>query len=295
MAGSTCSQEEGPMSGTGEERSNGKAGSDAEIPPGLGEGFETLARIMARLRSPSGCPWDLKQTPETLSRHMLEEAYEAVEAIDAADWGHLEEELGDLLLQIVFQSRIAEEDDRFDLAGVVRGITLKLERRHPHIFGDVEASDAEQVSINWDRIKREEEGEESSAALRMPPGLPAIMAAQKIQGQAARVGFDWASGEGVFEKLEEESEELREVREGSTEQKEKELGDLLFTVVNLARHLNVDPEKALRRSCREFVHRYEKMEEEARRKGLDFASLPLEEKDELWNQVKSVEDHGEEK
>jgi tetrapyrrole methylase family protein/MazG family protein len=257
-----------------------------QIPAGLGESFETLARVMARLRSPDGCPWDLEQTAEKLSRHLLEEAYETVDAIDSADWEHTAEELGDLMLQIVFQSRIAEEAGRFDLTTVVEGITEKLERRHPHIFAETEAETAEQVTVNWERIKREQEGKET--AMSYPPGLPAIIAANKVQGHAAREGFDWTAANGVLEKLDEELEELEEARRngGAHDEIEHEVGDLLFTVVNLARHFGIDPEQALRRSTREFVRRYGYMEEEARSQGRELGSMSLEEKERLWQSAK---------
>ena len=267
-------------------------GEGISMPAGLGGKFERMAEIMATLRAPGGCPWDLEQTPETLARHLLEEAYESVEAIDAGDWAHLEEELGDLLLQIVFQSRIAEECGRFDLSDVVDGITEKLERRHPHIFGDVEAATAEQVSINWDRIKREEEGE--TEGIKMPEGLPAVMSALKIQGRAARDGFDWTEGADVFVKLEEEIEELRRAKGGLREELTRELGDVLFTVVNLSRHLGLDPEQALRATCREFVRRYALMEGEAGRRCSDLASLSPEEKESLWQKAKGERFEGEE-
>jgi MazG family protein len=207
-----------------------------------------------------------------------------VDAIDSGDWEHLSEELGDLLLQIVFQARIAEEHGRFDLAVVVDGITEKLERRHPHIFGGAEAATAEQVSINWERIKREEEGKETGVT--MPPGLPSLMAARKMQTQAARAGFDWEDADGVFEKVDEELNELRQVRGGPVELVEREVGDLLFTVVNLARHLGVDPEHALRGTASEFVRRYGLMEETARRQGTELSALPADEKERLWQSAK---------
>jgi tetrapyrrole methylase family protein/MazG family protein len=239
-----------------------------EIPGRLGERFETLARVMAMLRSSDGCPWDLEQTPESLSRHLLEEAYETVEAIDSEDWAN-----------------VAEEARRFDLGDVVDGITEKLERRHPHIFGEIKADTPEQVSANWERIKREQEGREPS--MKVPPGLPAVMAAMKVQGHAAREGFDWDEVEGVLAKLEEEMDELEEVRAaGDAGETEHELGDILFTVVNLARHLRVDPEQALRRSTREFARRYEIMASEARRSGTDFAALSIDEKERLWQKAK---------
>ena len=259
-----------------------------EIPDRLGEKFETLARVMAKLRSPDGCPWDLEQTAEKLSRHMLEEAYETVEAIDSGDWSHVAEELGDLLLQIVFQSQIAEEEERFDLGTVVDGITEKLERRHPHIFGEAFADTPEAVTANWERIKREQEGKPS--AIRLPGGLPAMMAAIKVQNHAAREGFDWPDAAGVFAKLDEEIDELHEARaEGRTSRIEHELGDLMFTLVNLSRHLGVDPEQALRRSSTEFVKRYSCMEEEAERQGKDLASMSLDDKERLWQAAKEKE------
>lgn len=265
----------------------------ADIPDGLGELFERLAVIMARLRGPDGCPWDLEQTPQTLARHILEEAYETVEAVEEQDWGHLSEELGDLMLQIVFQARIAEEHGRFDLTDVVDGISEKLERRHPHIFGTVEVESAREVSVNWDRIKRDEEG--GPAEMEVPSALPAMMAALKVQGKAARAGFDWTSGSEVFGKLEEEVRELRELEGGPRERVEAELGDLLFTVVNLARHLGVDPERALRGTCGEFVERYRMMEEEAGLPGGGFEALPMEEKERLWQRAKKKRKEGEER
>ncbi|MFH1149777.1 MAG: nucleoside triphosphate pyrophosphohydrolase [Actinomycetota bacterium] len=249
----------------------------------LGVKFERLAGVMARLRSEDGCPWDLEQTPATLSRHMLEESYEAVEAIDSEDWEHLSEELGDLLLQILFQSRIAEEEGRFELGDVVDGITEKLLRRHPHIFGGQAVSTAEQVSVNWERIKTEQEGKEPSDSHL---GLPATMGALKLQHRAARGGFDWPAPEGVFEKLAEEAAELEGAVGGPREDLEHEVGDLLFTVINLARHLDVDPETALRRTNREFARRYAEIEVEARGRGVEPRDMPPEEKERIWSRAK---------
>lgn len=260
----------------------------ARTPANLGEKFERLAEVMAQLRSPDGCPWDLEQTPATLARHLLEEAYESVDAIDSGEWEHLSEELGDLLLQIVFQSRIAEEHGRFDLADVVDGITEKLRRRHPHIFGSARAETAEQVTVNWERIKSEEEGKDTGVTV--PPGLPAVMAARKIQSNAARAGFDWDDARGVLEKLDEEIQELTDAIGGPDDMLEREVGDLLFTVVNLSRHLGVDPEHALRGTAREFVRRYALMDEEAERRGVDLASMTIDEKERLWQSAKR---HGE--
>lgn len=253
-----------------------------------GEKFENLISVMARLRAPDGCPWDREQTPQSLSRHILEEAYETVEAIDHEDWKHLEEELGDLLLQIVFQSEIASSEARFDIGAVIDGITEKLLRRHPHIFSDGSADTAEQVSINWDRIKRQEEGEGESASVSFPVGLPAMLGASKVQGQAARLGFDWDDAEGVFEKLVEETGELREVWGSSGDELEDELGDILFTAINLSRHLDVDPERALRRTSVEFAGRFALMEEMAACSGEEFEALPLDEKERLWQAAKAA-------
>lgn len=252
----------------------------------LGAKFERLAALMARLRSPDGCPWDLEQTQKTLARHLLEEAYETVDAINVEDWEHVAEELGDLLLQVVFQSRIAEEEGRFDLGDVIAGISDKLERRHPHIFGSGVADTAEEVHRNWERIKTEEEGKDTGMTVQ--PGIPSVMAAQKIQGSAARAGFDWGNPLEVIDKLEEEIEELRDSLGGPRERAADEIGDLLFTVVNLARHLGVEPEQALRRTSLEFAGRYREMEAEAARRGLDFADLPIDEKEALWRKAKEV-------
>ncbi len=258
------------------------------MPPGLGGSFERLAGVMGRLRGPGGCPWDLEQTPGSLARHLLEEAHESVDAIDSGDWGHLAEELGDLLLQIVFQARIAEEHGRFDLRQVVDGITEKLERRHPHIFGDVQAETSEQVALNWERIKRDQEGKEPGVS--MPRGLPAMMAARKVQSVAAREGFDWDEPPGVIDKLEEEIRELKDALGGPHEELENEVGDLLFSAVNLARHLGVDPEHALRRTALEFVRRFSLMEREAEQQGKRLEEMSLDEKERLWQEAKLKEE-----
>ncbi len=252
----------------------------------VGELMDNFARLMARLRSPEGCPWDLRQTPMSLSKHLLEEAYEAVHAIELEDWEHLAEELGDLLLQIVFQARIAEENGRFDLADVIKGISDKLERRHPHIFGDIRVSSAEEVASNWDMIKRKERTKKGTERVCAPLWLPALMAAFKLQGEAARIGFDWESSEGIFEKIAEETREVADACVKGDESVEKEIGDLLFSVVNLSRHLGVDPERALRKSCEEFARRLGVMESEARKKGGGLKGMTLRELDRLWENAK---------
>ncbi len=268
------------------------SGTSEEKEKTIGELMEKFAGLMARLRSPGGCPWDLKQNPQSLSKHLLEEAYETVHAIEEGDWEHLAEELGDLLLQIVFQARIAEENGRFSLADVIRGITEKIERRHPHIFGDVKVNSAEEVASNWDEIKRGEKERKGAERVAAHVGLPALMAAFKIQGEAARIGFDWDSPEGVYEKIEEEIREVADSHLKGDENLEKEMGDLLFSVVNLARHLGVDPEKALRKSCKEFARRLHVMEREARRKGGSLKSMTLRQLDELWEDAKKDRSEG---
>lgn len=246
--------------------------------------FERLVGIMMRLRGENGCPWDRAQSPGSLSRHLIEEAYEVLEAIESESWGDLREELGDLLLQIVFQAQIASEEGRFDIEDVVDSISTKLERRHPHIFGDEEAKTPEEVALKWDRIKKEEK--KSDQPVGAPPGIPALLAALKMQGQAAREGFDWTCGEDVFEKLEEEARELWEARDGDLKKLKDEIGDLLFTVVNISRHYGVDPEAALRSACHKFGGRYRMMVEAVGEAGKDFSDMEISEKDKFWEKAK---------
>lgn len=245
-----------------------------------------LQDILAHLRSPEGCPWDREQTHETMRHNLLEETYEVLEAIDAGDVGKLREELGDLLMLVLFHVQMAAEAGGFTLPQVVAGIIEKLVRRHPHVFGDTDVADSRQVARNWEQLKAEERGEK--AADRGPfdgiaVTLPALSHAQEIQGRAARFGFDWPAVEGVWEKVQEELEELRMAGDS---QQESELGDLLFSLVNLARWLGVDAESALRAANRRFVERFAAMSRLARTRGLDFDELTLEKMDELWEEVK---------
>ncbi|MDI6874296.1 bifunctional methyltransferase/pyrophosphohydrolase YabN [Candidatus Solincola sp.] len=247
--------------------------------------FRRLVDIVARLRGPGGCPWDRRQTHESLARHMVEEAHEAVDAIGHRDWDHLCEELGDLLLQVVLHARLGEEEGTFDIGDVLRLIIEKLVRRHPHVFGEAEARTPEEVISRWERIKAEERGEPSLLE-GISEGLPALIHAYKLQSRAARVGFDWGAGEEVLPKLREELREVEEaLREGEGDL-EEELGDLLFTVVNMCRHFRVDPEIALRRSARKFAARFRAMEEECRRRGRPLEDMSLEELDSLWEESK---------
>lgn len=258
---------------------------DKRIESGSGASFEELIRIMSVLRSPEGCPWDREQTPGTLAKHIIEEAYETVEAIETENWDHLAEELGDLLLQIVFQSQIADESGRFEINDVVQGIIEKLIRRHPHVFGSARADTPEEVSYNWERIKREQEGKDTGC--RFQSGIPELAGALEIQKYAADSGFDWECPGDVIVKLEEETRELEEVLEGPADAAERELGDILFTVVNVARHLGIDPSRALRRTNREFVSRYSYVEEKAKRMGKNIDKMTIAEMEELWEEAKS--------
>jgi XTP/dITP diphosphohydrolase/ATP diphosphatase len=222
--------------------------------------------IMARLRGPDGCPWDREQTFDTIKRHTLEETYEVFDAIERRSWPELKDELGDLLLQVLFYAQMAAEAGYFTIDDVAAGLNAKLIRRHPHIFGDVRAEDASTVLKNWEEIKREEKkaagGGEQSLLADVPRSMPAMLEAGKLGSRAAKVGFDWPDTEGLFAKLDEETAELREeIKALDAAAIEDELGDLLFTAVNLARHLKVDPESALRSANAKFRRRFTAMEE----------------------------------
>ena len=252
----------------------------------VGRELVAFAELVRTLRQ--RCPWDREQTHASLTRHLLEEAYETVEAIEALGrtdgpegMAHLEEELGDLLFQVCFHATLAAEEGHFTLADVARGISDKLVHRHPHVFGAVEAGTAAEVMANWDRIKTEEKGR-SSIMEGIPSALPSLLHAAKVQRRAASAGFDWESVEGAYPKVAEELEELR------AEPSEEELGDLLFAVVNVARHLGLDPEAALRGATVKFRDRFRAVEALAGDRGLDLAALDLDGLDALWDEVKAV-------
>jgi tetrapyrrole methylase family protein/MazG family protein len=245
--------------------------------------LETFQDTIARLRAPGGCPWDREQTHQSLRPHLLEETHEALAALDADDTDALREELGDLLLQIVLHAQIAVEAGEFSLAQIIEGVDAKIKHRHPHVFGDVVVADVAEVLHNWEEIKRDEKGKRFLLD-GVSRALPALARAQAIQKRVARVGFDWLDAEGVIAKIAEEVAELREAEGG--EEREEELGDLLFSVVNLARWLNVDAESALRGACEQFVRRFSGMEALCRERGLDLGELSLAEQDELWEEVK---------
>lgn len=254
------------------------------------EEFRELVGIMARLRSEGGCPWDREQDHESLKPYLLEEAYELLEALDSADQAKLCEELGDLLLQIVFHAQIAAEHGCFDIGDVCRGINRKLLNRHPHVFGDVQVRDSEEVVDNWERIKRSEplNRERSSILDGIPKTLPALQKAAKVQRRVAKVGFDWDDYRGPAEKVREELAEVERMAGcGDARALAAEIGDLLFAVVNLARRLGVDSEDALRAAVARFGDRFRLMEQKAEAEGIDMDALSLQELDELWEAAKA--------
>lgn len=255
--------------------------------PDLPGDFDELVRIIATLRGPDGCPWDREQTHTSLRRHVIEEAYEVVSAIEADDEDALADELGDLLLQIVLQAQIASEEGRFDIGDVTAGITTKLRRRHPHVFGGVEVADADEVTRNWDAIKRGEK-EGVSVLDGVPAGLPSLARAQKISKRAAGAGFEWETVADVWDKVHEEIEELKEARVGGPHVAE-ELGDVLFTMVNVARKLGVDAEIALREACDKFSRRFTAMENAATAAGRGIRELGTDEMERLWHDAKQEE------
>ena len=259
-----------------------------------------LRYLMKRLRDPkTGCPWDLKQTYQTIASHSVEEVYEVVDAIERNNIEHLSEELGDLLFQIIFYSQLGEEEGQFDFDAVVSNITEKLLRRHPHVFPDGsldsirtddQAASEKEIKRNWERIKQQERNERGERGILedIPRALPALMRAAKLQKRAAGVGFDWTETAAVLEKLKEEITELEtEIASANAQGIDDELGDVLFSCVNLARHLQVDPEKALARSNDKFKRRFDAME--ALASVDDFSQLTVEEMERLWSKVKLAE------
>lgn len=252
--------------------------------------FDKLVAIMARLRAPGGCPWDLSQSRQDLKPYLVEETYEVLDAIETGDPERLKEELGDLLLQVVFHAEIAEEEGAFTIEDVCRCINEKLVRRHPHVFGEVKADTPEQVLRNWEAIKKDEKGLEASVLAGVPRVLPALLKAYRLQQKAARVGFDWEERKQVEEKVKEEWSELNEaVAENDKEHVREELGDFLFALVNLSRFLDVDPEDALQFSNSKFARRFKALEAEASKQGREIHGMTLAEMDELWELIKARE------
>jgi len=251
--------------------------------------FQTLMDIIARLRAPGGCPWDREQTHESLKRNLLEESYEVIEAIDQGDPAVLSEELGDLLVQVAFHADIAKEAGDFQLEDVIREINAKLVRRHPHVFADGHAKDAREVERNWERIKAEErkaKGEIKSPVEGIPGDLPALAYAQLMQDRVGKAGFEWNDISGVLDKIVEEVAELKAA--ATPEEKMHELGDLLFTMVNLTRWSGEHAEDVLRKANQRFGKRYLGMEKLAAERSLDFNSLSLNQKEELWQEAKRL-------
>jgi len=255
-----------------------------------GEAVERLLGVMRKLRGPGGCPWDQEQTLESLKSGLIEEAYEVIDAIESGDCSHLEEELGDLLLQIVFQSQISEEDGHFEFSDVAEAITEKLERRHPHVFGEVQVSGTDEVLQNWDAIKKAEkqEGEKKASIVSgIPKHLPALQKAHQIQKRAARAGFDWDNIDDVFDKLHEEIEEVKDAISRNHEADiREELGDLLFSTVNVSRFLGHNPEELLNQNIKKFVRRFQSVEEKVDASGKSFKAFTLAELDVFWEEAK---------
>ena len=250
----------------------------------VADSFLKLIKIMNELREQ--CPWDKKQTIHTLRQMTIEETYELADAITDTDWKGIKEELGDLLLHILFYSKIGQEQGQFELHEMINGIADKLISRHPHIYGDVKVEGDEDVKRNWEKLKLKE-GKKSVLG-GVPLSLPAVVKAMRLQEKAKQVGFEWKKTEDVWEKVKEETEELQEVvNEGNTNRQEEEFGDLLFALVNYARFLQIDAEAALERTNKKFIYRFTKMEEMAEANGSSLKDMSLEEMDAIWNQIKS--------
>ncbi|MEH7236343.1 nucleoside triphosphate pyrophosphohydrolase [Bacillus sp. JJ1562] len=252
--------------------------------------FRTFRRIIAALRGPGGCPWDQKQTHESLKKYLLEEAYEVLDAIDSEDDDHLAEELGDVLLQILLHAQIGEDEGMFTIDDVIRGISEKMIRRHPHVFGEVSADTAEEVVTNWEQIKRLEKGstaEEKSILDDVTKGLPGLMKAVQYQKKAAKVGFDWDAVEPMWDKVFEEIQEYKEAVTGKQKGDAiQEFGDILFALTNIARFYKFDPEEALAMTNQKFARRFQFIEEELREQGLKFEEQTLEQLDAIWEKAK---------
>lgn len=247
--------------------------------------FDTFKKIIVRLRGPQGCPWDRKQTHASLKQYLLEESYEVLETIDNNDMPGLCEELGDLWLQIMLHAQIAAEQEEFGLADVLRKINSKLIYRHPHVFGGTDVKDAEEVSHNWAELKSKEKPANRSLLSGVPKNMPALAASQSLQRRAAVAGFDWEKMEDIIDKLVEEVDELRKA--GSREEQESEFGDVLFTLSNIARRMDIELEFALRQTNERFTRRFNYIEQVCRSRDVEVKSLTLAEMDDLWNEAKT--------
>ena len=246
--------------------------------------FSTLVEIIAKLRAPDGCPWDRKQSHASLRENLLEECYEVLEALDEGDAEKLSDELGDLLMQIVLHAQIAAEGGEFELGDVVKSINAKLIHRHPHIFGLKKVKDADEVAHNWEVLKGEEREAGASVLESVPRQMPALGYSQEVQRRVAQLGFDWEDVDGVIDKLVEEVREFKQARSG--ERRAEEFGDLLFTLVNVARRQGVDTEAALREANKRFYQRFNYMEAVCRKRGVNLGELSFAEQNKLWEEAK---------
>ncbi len=250
--------------------------------------FARLVQIMERLRREDGCPWDREQTYESLRQYLLEETYEVLELIDAGHYNELKNELGDLLLQVIFQAQIAEEEGRFTIFDVLKIINQKLIHRHSNVFGDVIVRNAEEQTVNWEKMKKNED-KNRSVIDGVPKQLSALLRAYRMQTKAATVGFDWENVHQVWEKVEEELNELKEsINHGSQGEVEMEFGDLLFAIVNISRFINVNPEDALRMTIQKFSGRFRQMEQEVADSNRSLHDMNLQEMDQIWDKIKKV-------
>ena len=253
--------------------------------------FVELVEIMAKLRGPDGCPWDKEQTAQSLKPFLVEETYEVLEAIDEGSPAKVKEELGDLLFQVIFHARLAEEKGEFDMGDVLTNITEKMIRRHPHVFGEKKEKTSEQVLVDWEIMKKTEKGYATRKSILegVPKELPALIRAHRLQERAARVGFDWEKVEDVEKKLDEEVGEFKRTLAGKdTREMEDELGDIFFALVNIARFIGVNPEDALRRTISKFIHRFQYVEEAAKESGRELSDMTLAEMDALWDEAKEA-------
>lgn len=258
----------------------------------VGTSFESFAEIVAHLRAPNGCPWDREQTHETLRKHLLEESYEAISAIDSGDFSDMQEEFGDLLLQVVLQAQIANEEAQFNVNQVIQGIHSKIVRRHPHVFGELQVDGVDGVLANWEKLKEKERSEKGKSETQagkglldgVPLALPALSQAQEYQDRAGRVGFDWPEIDGVLDKV---KEEIDEIKHAETDfELASEIGDLFFALVNVARWKKIDAESALRGANMKFKKRFAYVEQGSKKEGRSLSELTLEEMDVLWNEAK---------
>jgi len=255
----------------------------------VGNQFEELVKIVSELRAPDGCPWDREQTNQSLLPYFIEEAYELIESVDEKNWENVKEELGDLLLHVVFQGSIAEQDGKFQLVESLLTVNEKLISRHPHVFGDAQADEAFHAKQNWEAAKHKEKGRDSRLD-GVPKNLPSLVRAQRLQQKTSYAGFDWDKVEQVWEKIHEEILELKEAQLSNNKKHiEEEIGDVIFAVVNLARFLEISAENSLRKTNKKFINRFKKVEEKIKEQGKEIDDATLEEMDAIWNEAKRNE------